>query len=968
MPEIRTLLLTDLVDSTRLTETLGDGAAAELGAAHDRAARDLLRRWHGREIDKTDGLLVLFDDVADAVGCALDYHRALAALSVPLQARAGIHVGAVTLRANPPEDVAHGAKPVEVEGLAKPVTARIMSLARAGQTLLSAEGRAALGNSAHRVQSHGHWRVKGVAEPLEIFEVGDDGAPFVPPPDGEKVYRVVRQGELWLPRREVPHSLPADRDAFVGRIDALADLARRFERGARLVSVLGIGGTGKTRLATRFGWTWLGDFPGGVWFCDLSAARDLGGIAQVVARTLDVPLGADDPIGQLSLALAGRGPCLVILDNFEQVARHAAESVGQWLDSAPAARFLVTSREVLGLAGEEALALPPLSNAEGNVLFRKRAEAVNAAFRPRDEDDAAVERLVGLLDGLPLAIELAAARARVMSPSLMLARMDQRFKLLASLGGRRDRQATLRAAFDWSWELLEDVERAALAQLSVFEGGLTLEAAEAVLDLSAFGSRSWTVDVVHALVDKSFLHHVRPDRFDLLSSVQAYASEHLASDGSYPGSGKAAVRDAEARHCAWFAALGPRRAVEQACAELPNLVVACRRAVRQGSAPLAVGALQGAWAALSRYGPFSAGVELAEAVYSLDGLDESAGAQAGDIYGQALEAMGQPDLARRQFEKALAHACACGDRACQSVVMTRLASLHASDGLIAQAQSELDNALALAMDAGDADAQCAALNGMANLDIDQGLLDRARDRYEMALSRAHADEGWRCSLLGNLGMVHANAGRLDEAHACLVQSLELARKLGARDREGTQLCNLGMLHVVQGRIDEAILRSEEALRVARLLGHKQVEGIVHCNLGLALVEAGRVSEALTNFEAALRTMRDLGQRRYEGQTLGYLGRALARQGRFDAARACFDEGRVLLTACEDPLSLGILLCDRARCEWRALDPAAARAVLTEAKSIATASGVGPRSELGQAIAQIETLLDGVPTTAAATCS
>lgn len=241
MPKLHALLLTDVVDSTQLTEQMGDAAMAELWITHDRIARDLLPLWRGREIDKTDGMLLLFDGVGDAIGYALAYHRALAARGLPFKARAGIHVGPVTLRPNPPDDVARGAKPVEVDGLALPITARVMSVALGAQTLLSADARIALGVTPQRLQSHGHWRMHGVAEPVELFEIGEPDAPFTTPPDGAKVYRVMRQGDLWQPLREVRHSVPAERDSFVGRQEPLALLAKKFEDGARLVSVLGMG-------------------------------------------------------------------------------------------------------------------------------------------------------------------------------------------------------------------------------------------------------------------------------------------------------------------------------------------------------------------------------------------------------------------------------------------------------------------------------------------------------------------------------------------------------------------------------------------------------------------------------------------------------------------------------------------------------------------------------------------------------
>ena len=293
---------------------------------------------------------------------------------MPLKARAGLHVGPVILRDNPPEDVAHGAKPLEVEGIAKPIAARVMSLALGGQTLLTAEARAALGDTALRVQSHGFWRIKGIAEPMELFEAGDERAPFMPPPDSAKVYRVVRRDELWLPLREVrtdcrPSATPSS--AGTTRWPSWRGASTRARGWCRCWASAAPARRG---WRTRFAWTWLGDYPGGVWFCDLSQARDVDGIVHAVAQGLDVPLGKDDPVVQLGHAIAGRGRCLVILDNFEQVARHAEDTLGRWLDRAVEARFLVTTREVLGLPGEEALALAPLGG-DG------RGSAVHAACR-----------------------------------------------------------------------------------------------------------------------------------------------------------------------------------------------------------------------------------------------------------------------------------------------------------------------------------------------------------------------------------------------------------------------------------------------------------------------------------------------------------------------------------------------------------------------------------------------------------
>ena len=325
-PRYAAILFTDVVDSTEWHRTVGDDVARSVWTAHDEAARRLLKFWRGQEVGRTDGFLILFGACDDAVGFAWAYHAALCALDHPIAARVGIHWGLVTLRANRPEDVASGAVPFDVDGLALPAAARVMSVAQGGQTLLSVEAVRGLGGSnalARETVGHGHWRLKGLDEPIELFEVSPPGTIPIPPADGAKGYRVVERDGLWIPACELPNNVGHDIDRFVGRRAAVRALALAFEGGSRLVHSIGIGGIGKTRLARRYAQGWLGDYPGGSWFCDLSSARGVDGIALAVAQALQVPLGGSDPIQQLSAILQGRGVCLLVLDNFEQVARCA---------------------------------------------------------------------------------------------------------------------------------------------------------------------------------------------------------------------------------------------------------------------------------------------------------------------------------------------------------------------------------------------------------------------------------------------------------------------------------------------------------------------------------------------------------------------------------------------------------------------------------------------------------------------
>jgi predicted ATPase/class 3 adenylate cyclase/Tfp pilus assembly protein PilF len=948
-----TLLFTDIVDSTALNARLGDAGMAALWDAHDRASRELLRRYSGREIDRSDGFLMLFDGAGDAAAYAMAYHQLLAALPVPMRARAGIHVGPLTLRETPADDVALGAKPVEVLGLAKAIGARVMALAQPGQTLMSAAAHAALvfaagGPAPWRSSSHGHWRLKGLGEVLELFELGDADTAFMPPPDSDKALRVVLADDgQWLSLRQVPHSLPAERDGFVGRGEELQALDQFFQAGVRLLTVTGPGGMGKTRLALRYAWAWMGDFPGGVWFCDLSAARELDGVAYAVAQGLGVPLG-NDPLGQLGRAIAGRGRCLVILDNFEQVRRHARDTLGRWLDAAPAACFVVTSRAVLGLPGEQTLALAPLAAADGVALFHERARAAHAAHDATAHGDI-TRQLVELLDGMPLAIELAAPRVRVMQPPELLARMGDRFRLLSAGHGRPDRQATLRATLGWSWDLLTPAERAMLAQLSVFEGGFDWLAVQAVVAIDDDDDMPWVLDVLQSLVDKSLVTPMLGSRFGLLRSVQEFAAEQLRTSGRLAGSGPALAAAAAQRHCHHFARLDERAATAGNGVELDNIVRACRQAISDGDSDDALASLRLTWAILRMAGPFRVAAALADEVAAMAGLAPLQAAGAMQVAASARLAMGANQAAREAAEQAVALLDGQDAPWLRARCFNDLGAVALAAGDFESSAAHLDLALACAERAEDADSRSSALNARGALAQYQSRLDAARENYQAGLAIAFAADLPRRQggLLCNLAGLHYAEGRLDAALDAFAQSLKLSRAINHRKLQGEVLCNLGLIHLEQGRLDEAEAHLSEALANARTLGYPRLANTVVCNLGLLAQRRGDFGRAVEHFAVAVGGTLKAGDTLLSAQYLAWLAAARAHAGDIALARADIAQGRELLAPSIDPTSAGMLACAACEIETLAGDHRAALAALQQARDHLHASGAGRNSELGR---------------------
>jgi tetratricopeptide (TPR) repeat protein len=592
----------------------------------------------------------------------------------------------------------------------------------------------------------------------------------------------------------------------------------------------------------------------------------------------------------------------------------------------------------------------------------RRAEAAKPGFAPGIADVDAIAPLVKLLEGMPLAIELAAARVSVMPPRQLLARMTDRFKLLSSSGRRMDRQATLRGVFDWSWELLSLPDKATLAQLSVFEGGFTLEALEAVLDLSAYPDAPWPPDALQSLVHKSLVRQVSDVRFDLLVSVQEYAAEHLRTEGRYAGSGPDAQRTTEARHGAYFAGLEEPDAFARGVDDLDNIVSACRRATARGDADMAAKALQLAWAGLYRRGPFRAGVELAALVAGMPNLAPDAAARVAFVAGSALSACGRRMEARAKWQAALAAASAIGDRDCECRVLESLAFFDVHAGLLESARTHAESSLRIAMELKNAQLQGRAENSLGQVEWVLGHWANGIAHYEasLALARQVGDARLAGSVLGNLAN-QAELGRMEEARSYNEAALAVARDIGDRRLEGNTLSNLGLMHHVLGDAPQALDHLDASLKVARDIGHQLLECIVLCNLGMVHHSLGHHDDAREHFEAALILARGSADRRTEGQILGYLGLLHAHQGKLDDARQSLDSGETLLREASDRLSLGILLCNFAETELLAAFIDAARAKLSEAESIAAELSVGARSELGLALARVQQLVaEGPP--------
>lgn len=703
-------------------------------------------------------------------------------------------------------------------------------------------------------------------------------------------------GYRFEPLQRESTRLPAG-PSFVGREDELTRVERTFVDGAQLVTLLGPGGVGKTRLAGQ--WSAASGVP--TVFCDLTTATDPPGVVQAVAAAMHLPPVSDDPAAQVGRALAGRGRVLLILDNFEQVVA-ATDVVQLWLEDAPEAWLLVTSRIRLALAAERVVELGPLSDEEAVELFEQRAAAARPGFELDAVSREAAVELCRQLDGLPLAIELAAARVTLLSPAGLLERLSQRFRLLVgSQPNVPKRHRALRRTIEWSWDLLEDVERRALAWCSVFEGGFDADAAEAVVDLPEDGP--WALDLLEALRDRSLLRAPQGGgRLQMLESIRQFAAEQLDDLGDR------AV--AEAAHRAWYLESGERRLGGRSdvpappilgwlASERSNLFAAWRRLARPelaGQRSLDEERVRLALVLhplLTTRGPF------ADHLPVLDVAVTSAEAGGADLLVRALQARcsvrrvrGLPAEAEQDADRALALARDLGQPELLAIALHLRGAVDVQQGRPDDGDVRYAEALGLATRHGLHDAAVRVRYSLALLRRDQGRRGEATDNYGdvLAAARRLGDTRHEALALGGLGLLSIMRGEMAQASELLDASLTLHLEVDDRRSVAVARGNLAMFHAHQGDVPKAAETYDIARRDAREVGDRRLEAMLLRNLAILRLSLGRVGEAETDFREALQLHRGMNDRWQEGRCLSELAEVMVEQDRLDEAERSYREG------------------------------------------------------------------------------
>jgi predicted ATPase/class 3 adenylate cyclase len=799
-----TLLFTDIEGSTVLAERLGDRWPGVLGE-HNRILRETFSAHGGIELGaEGDALFVAFTSAVEAAAAAADAQRALAAHGWPadgsIRVRMGLHTGEPTATAD------------GYVGLDMHRAARVAAAAHGTQVLLSQTTRDLLPEIMDGLtfRDLGDHRLKDLTGPQRLHQLCIEGLSADFPPPRTLEGRVT--------------NLPAQPTPLVGRdreLEAVRTLL--LAEGARMVTLTGPGGTGKTRLALQLAADTVDEFTDGVFGVLLAPVTDPEVVPLELARVLGIDETPTQPIIEaLKAGLAGRRT-LILFDNFEHVGK-AASLLVDLLAACPRLKLLVTSREPLRIAAERQYPVPPLPEFDAVMLFLERARAVRPDFELTDETAPIVAEICERLDGLPLAVELAAAWSKVLPPAALLRRLERRLELPASRSADvPTRQSTLREAIGWSYDLLSDEERRLHARLSVFMGGCTVEAAEQVADPRG----ELGIDVLEgiaSLVDRSLLRESEDKegepRFAMLATIREYAQEHLSETGE--------EGEILRRHALEFA-----RFAEEADAGLrtgdqflwfsrvenehDNLRAALDSSLASGDDETALrlgGALGWFWYA---HGHALEGcARLTDLLARTENAPEELRARPMYALGVLLDQRGEPERAAMLVERSLAVFREHGQEGLVARALNSLGTIKRGLGDIDAARLLLEESIRVRRGLGDEAGTAGALSNLGVIAFEQGNLDGAEARFieTLALDRTHGNEWGAAVTQDNLAALALERGDYDRATELVRDTLESAQRFADQELIAFGLEKVAVLAASEGKATHAgrLAGAADALR------------------------------------------------------------------------------------------------------------------------------------------------------------
>jgi len=847
-----TFLFTDIEGSTKLAQSHRDKWES-LRARHHTILRSAMDVHNGYVFQIIgDAFCVAFHTAGDALRAAVKSQTDLYNEDwndTPIKVRMGINTGTAQVS----ENTDHSVDYKGYTSMAR--VQRLMSAAHGGQTLISLATEELVRDEMPEnisLRDMGERRLKDLIRPEHIYQLVIPNLPIdFPPLKTLDAYR---------------HNLPIQMTSFIGREKEIAEIAQAI-REHRLVTLTGIGGTGKTRLSLQASADLIDEFPDGIWFIQLAPISDASLIPQAVASVWNVHEQSGRALSELLIEYVRTKHLLLVLDNCEHVAEASARFTDELLHNAPNLKILATSRVTLNLAGEmtypvNPLALPDpqklipltaLTQYEAVRLFIERAITVRPIFSVTNANAPAVAQICQHLDGIPLAIELAAARMRALSPDEIAARLGDRFNLLT--GGSRTalpRQQTLRATMDWSYDLLPDRERMLLNQLSVFTGNFSLEAVESVF-IGKNETKTNTLDLLTALVDNSLVLVEEGNietRYRLLETVRQYALEKLAESGEVD-----TVRD---RHLDYFLKLTetaePKlRSAQQLIwlnrleTEHDNLREALEWSLGREDAEVCLRFTGAGWFFWGMRGYRQEGSRFLKAALEKPGAEKRGAARGKALTGLSYMARYLGDLVGSQnaAQEAVAIWREVGDNWWLAFTLGRFGANILIQGDLIEARRIQEEAVKFARRAEDKWALGDALGNLGRALNDSGDYQAARSAQEegLAVYRGVGDKSCIAEALQELGALAHIEGNGEQAKLLYKESLEIYRELHYVGGLLSLLFESGCMVQGQGDNEQAAKLFIEALVLAQEAGDKDISGRALAGLGGVAGARGRPEQA-----------------------------------------------------------------------------------------------------------------------------